>query len=322
MKSKEKETDRLARLYYVEHLLFQKSYGWTLDEIADKCEVNARTTRRDIKALEDAGVPVYQNGDKWCVNQEYYLPPVRFSRSEAMGIFLASRLMLHYANRSDSYMKSTFYKLNCVVPSPLKEQILNTVEWMEKLPKNDSLGQHIEALALAWTAQCTVRMSYHTYGESKPRYREVDPYFIQPTDSSHASYLIAYCHLNKAVRVFKIARIRSLDITNKKYKIPDTFDADRYLEPAWGVIADGKVGTIKLKFSSSVAQMFQEAIYHPSQIVTSGKDGSALVTLKVVPGVELVGWIMGWGENVEVLEPKELKDQVKATIKAMAKLYK
>jgi len=322
MKGKEKETDRLARLYYVEHLLFQKRYGWTLDEIAAKCDVNTRTTRRDIKALEDAGVPVYQNEVKWCVNQDYYLPPVRFSRSEAMSIFLASRLMLHYANRSDPYMKSTFYKLNCVVPSPLKEQILNTIEWMEKLPKNDTLVRNIESLAESWTTQRTVKINYQTYGESKPKYRDVDPYFIQPTDASHASYLIAYCHLNKEVRVFKIARIKSLEITNKKYKIPDAFNADEYLAPAWGVVAGGEAETVKLSFSPSIAQIFQESIYHPSQIVTSGKDGSLLVTLKVVPGVELLGWIMGWGENVEVLEPKELKDQVKATIKAMAKLYK
>lgn len=321
MKTKEKETDRLARLYLVEHLLFQKRYGWTLEEIADKCDVDQRTTRRDLKAIEDAGVPVYKNGDKWCVNQAYYLPPVRFSRPEAISIFLAVRLMVHYASRSDQYIKSAFYKLNCVVPSPIKEQILNTLEWMEKLPRNDKVTRHVELLAEAWADGRTVRMNYQTYGK-EPGYREVDPYFIQPTDVGHASYLIAYCHTHKEVRVFRIERIKSLQITAKKYKIREDFNADEYLAPAFGVIAGGEVKTVKLKFSPDVAQLFSEAVYHPTQKVETRKDGWLILTMKVVPGVELVNWVLGWGEQVEVLAPRELKDRVKAAVKAMAGIYK
>lgn len=322
MKGKEKETDRLARLYYVEHLLFQKKYGWTIDELAEKCDVNARTTRRDLRAMEDAGVPVYQDKDKWCVKQEYYLPPVRFSRAEAMTIFLASRLMLHYANRSDRFTKSTFYKLNCVVRSPLKEQILNTIEWMEKLPKNEPLVRNIESLAEAWTTQHTAKINYHTFGEGKPKYREIDPYFIQPALVGHAIYVIAYCHLAKDVRTFKIERIKSTEITKKTYKIPDTFDANKHLATAWGVIAGDEVETVKLKVSSAIAQLFKETTYHPSQRVEPQKDGSLLMTLKVTTSVELLNWIMGWGEDMEVLAPKNLRDRVKATAEAMVKVYK
>ena len=322
MKSKEKETDRLARLYYVEHLLFQKRYGWTLNEIAAKCEVNTRTTRRDIRALEDAGVPIYQNGDKWCVNQEYYLPPVRFSRSEAMGIFLASRLMLSYAHRSDPYIKSAFYKLNCVVPSPLKEQILNTIEWMQKLPRNDKLVRHIELLAEAWTKQQTVKINYHTLGDSQPKYREIDTYFIQPAAIGHAIYVIAHCHLAGEIRIFKIERIQSIEITKKTYHIPESFNANEYLSASWGVVAGGDAETVKLKFSPAVAQILGESVWHPSQKVETQKDGSLLMTLEVVPGFELMGWILSWGEKVEVLGPKKLRKDVINAVRALAKLYK
>jgi len=322
VKGKEKETDRLARLYSIEHLLFQKRYGWTLDDLAAECDVTTRTIRRDVKALEDAGVPVYQDGDKWCINQMYYLPPVRFSQTEAMTIFLAARLMMHYANRSDPYTASAFYKLNCVIPSPMKEQVLNTIEWMRRLPKNSGMVSNIETLAKAWTQQQTVKMSYHTYGDAGAKSRNVDPYFIQPTDASHSSFVIAYCHLSRDIRVFNIARIKSLEITGKKYRIPDSFNADEYLEPAWGIISGGKVEIVKMRFSPYVAQLFQEAVYHPSQNVQMEKGGSALVTMKVVPGLEFLNWVRGWGENVEVLAPKELRDKIKDTVRSMAAIYK
>lgn len=319
---KSKDTDRKARLYYVEHLLFQKRYGWTIDEIADKCDVNARTTRRDLEALERSGVPLYQNSDKWCVKQDYYLPPVHFTRPEAMSIFLASRLMLSYAHRSDPYIKSAFYKLNCVVPSPLKEQILNTIEWMQKLPRNDMLVRHIAILAEAWTKQQTVKINYHTFGEDKPKTREIDTYFIQPAAIGHSIYVIAYCHLVGEIRLFKIERIKSIEITKKTYRIPDSFNANEYLSASWGVVAGGDAETVKLRFSPAVAQILGESVWHPSQTVETLEDGSLLMTLEVVPSMELMGWILSWGEKVEVLEPKELREDVIDAVKGLAKLYK
>jgi len=51
------------------------------------------------------------------------------------------------------------------------------------------------------------------------------------------------------------------------------------------------------------------------------RDGSMIMTLRVADTVELLSWIMGWGELVEVLEPKELRKEVLNIAKKMVKLY-
>ena len=65
----------------------------------------------------------------------------------------------------------------------------------------------------------------------------------------------------------------------------------------------------------------EETTWHSSQKIEKQPDGSVIVTLRVFSSPELVTWIMGWGEKVEVLEPAELRKEVLQTAKAMVKIY-
>ena len=314
--------DRLARLHKVEHLLYLNKTGMTLDEIAGECGVSVRTVRRDLAALESTvGVPIYKDGQRWCIVEGYHLPPISLSLPEAMTIFLSARLMLNYAHRYDPNIKSTFFKLNSVVPSPLREQVQRTMEWMQKLPQKEAFTCTMVLLAEAWVKQRRVRISYHTFGETEVKIREINPYFIEPAAAGHSSYVVAYCHLAGSIRVFKIERIKAIEMTSEKYDIPDDFDANKYFASSWGMFAGGEVETIKLKFSPGVAQIFEEVVWHPSQVVGRQADGSLVMTLNVSMSVELLGWILRWGEKVEVLEPQGLREKIVHTAQAMLNIY-
>jgi len=176
-------------------------------------------------------------------------------------------------------------------------------------------------LAEAWAKQRRVRISYHTFGEKKPKVRDIDPYFIEPAAAGHSSYVIAYCHMASGIRIFKIERIKTIEMISKQYDIPSNFDANEYFSSSWGMFAGGDVEIIKLKFSPSVAQIFEEVVWHPSQVVTRQTDGSLIMTLTVSLSVELLGWILRWGENVEVLEPQELREKIAHTAQAMLDIY-
>ena len=65
----------------------------------------------------------------------------------------------------------------------------------------------------------------------------------------------------------------------------------------------------------------EETIWHPSQVLEKQADGSVIVMLKVFYTYELVTWILGWGEKVEVLEPAELRQEVLQTAKATVRIY-
>lgn len=316
------KTDRTARLVRVMYMIHQSRHGVSVKEIAQECEVCVRTAYRDIKALETViDVPIWKDGDKYRTVESYFLPPVQFSLPEAMTIFLAARLMLSYAHRYDSNIDTTFQKLNSIVPSPLKEQIRKTMEWLQKLPRDEHYLRILETLAEAWVKQRTIRMQYHTLGDEKPTERSIDPYFIEPAAAGHSSYVIAYCHRTEEIRMFKIERIKSIEITSGSYDVPAEFDVNAYLASAWVIEARDEAETVRLKFKPYVARIMEETIWHPSQVIERQADGYLTMTLRVSISVELCSWILGWGEKVEVLEPEKLRREIARIAKAVLGMY-
>ena len=293
-----------------------------MQKIADLCGVKKRTTYRDLKALEsDMGIPISQDGSTRGIVEGYFLPPIRFTLPEAINVFLASRLMLNYAHRYDPNVASVFTKLNSIVPTPLRDQIQKTMEWMQKQPQDKKYLRILATLAEAWVSQHQVKISYKALYEKNAAERVIEPYFIEPAAPGHSSYVIAYCHRTKSLRTFKIERIEAVELTSEPYVIPPDFDANAYLGSSWGIVVEGEVETIKLQFDPELARIMEETRWHPSQVLEPQSDGSMIMTLKVTNTVELYSWILGWGEKVEVLEPEKLRQQMIETARAMLGVY-
>jgi len=319
---KDRKRDRTARLIKLHIMLYQYPSGLKIDEIARRCHVSGRTAYRDLKALEDElGVPIWEENSRRGIMEGYALPPIPFTLPEAMNIFLAARLMQNYSRRYDPNMASTFMKLNSIVLSPLREQIQKTISWMEKQPKNERQIEIFKKLTEAWVSQHQARIRYKTLAEEEPTERVIEPYFIEPAAPGHSSYVIAYSHRVRAVRTFKVERIEDIRILDDTYTIPPDFDAIDYLSSSWGIVAGGEVETIKMKFSPQVARIIAETVWHPSQVLEPQSDGTLIITLKVTNTIELYSWILGWGEDVEVLEPAELRQKVVKTAKALLGVY-
>jgi predicted DNA-binding transcriptional regulator YafY len=153
--------------------------------------------------------------------------------------------------------------------------------------------------------------------------RVIETYYIEPAAPEHDSYVIAYCHVRKEVRTFKMARIERADLTDDTYTVPADFDADKFFASSWRVIAGGAVRRIRLKtVDPEIMRIMEETVWHPSQVLDMQKDGAMIITLKVTPTVDFLSWILGWGERIEVVEPKELRKKVMRTAKNMVKVYR
>lgn len=316
------KTDRTARLLKVEHLFCQNPKGFTAQEIADKCGVKKRTAYRDINALEfEVGLLFWKDGPRWRLMEGQVLPPIRLTRPEALNIFLAARLMLSYAHRYDPNVASIFTKLNSIVQPPLRDEIQKTLDWMRQQAYSEKYLRTLSTLVEAWLSRRQVKISYWELEADKPAERIIDPYFIEPSAISHAVYVIAYCHSESKLRRFKIERIEAIEATSVSYAIPPNFDANVYFGSAWGIVVEGEVKTVKLKFTPELARIMLETKYHPSQIVETQPDGSLIMTLEVGNTLELYSWIMGWGEKVEVLEPQELRREMIRSTRAMLGVY-
>ena len=316
-----KKTERLLREWI---LLLNSPAGCSAKELSEKFDVDIRTIYRDIVALE-AGlhIPIRNEKTRWKIDDEYYLPPIKFSIPEALNIFLTARLMLGYSNRYDPHIDATFTKLSSVLPSMLSQQVNKTMAWMQTLPKNDKLIQIMATVAESWITQKQLKIDYQSILSEEIKERIIEPYFIEPAAFGHSSYVIGYCHLKKSMRTFKIERIKSAEIVNKKYIIPKDFDANKLLQSSWGIIADGEIKTIKMKIKDrDMIRLMQETIWHPTQQFEKQQDGSTVMTLQITDTCEFLSWVLGWGERIEVLEPAELREAAFQSAKEMVKIYR
>ena len=318
---RENKRDRLARLSKVEHLLYQCPEGLPIKSIAEKCRVSTRTSRRDLEALETIGVPIWEDSTRRGIAPGYFLPPISFTLPEAMTIFLAARLLLAYSNTYNPNIDSTFVKLNSAVPPPLRDQVTRTIDWMQKLNRDDRARRIMDTLSHAWINGRKVRIRYQALGRQSANDRVIEPYFIQPATFERANYVIAYCNHARKMLTFKVDRIQNIELLEERYSIPEDFDANKFLESAWGIAVYGKPVVIKLRFNAVIAQIVEETRWHPSQAVKMQPDGSAMVTFKVPVTDEFVAFVTRWGEKVEVLKPKSLRKEIKRIANRMMTIY-
>jgi len=171
-------------------------------------------------------------------------------------------------------------------------------------------------------SQRQIKITYQSLEANNATERIIDPYFIEPAAPGHASYVIAYCHQRKEIRIFKVERISSAELTNVSYSIPQDFDANKYFASSWGIVVEDEVKTVKLRITDpEIVRILSETIWHPSQKFEKQKEGSTIMTLQITGTYEFLAWVLGWGEKIEVLKPPEIREHIIKTIRAMKNVY-
>ncbi len=151
----------------------------------------------------------------------------------------------------------------------------------------------------------------------------VSPYCIEMTGVGYSVYLVGYAENAEIQKLetFKLNRIKEAEILDETFEIPPDLDINQRLVSSWGIIC-GEDTPVKIKFSPAVTSRVKETIWHPSQQIEDLPDGGCLVTLKVGSTLEMTPWLRGWGPDLEVLEPLELREQFKGWARRLAEIYK
>ncbi|MBI2853782.1 MAG: WYL domain-containing transcriptional regulator [Chloroflexi bacterium] len=314
-------SDRQARLLVVMHHLNQHRNGLKPKTLSSKCNVSTRTTYRDLVALEDdMGLRFAHENGRWIL-LEKCLPPLYFTLSEVLNIFLGVRQIAGSTCGCDPRITSVFNKLNSVAAAPLREQINKTLDWIHQQKVDERRRKVLADIADAWISQRKIRILYGSSGRAKARWRAIEPYFMQTVAAAPATYIIARCGQAKRVLMFKIERIEDTSPTDEPYRIPKDFDANQFLGVANGIAVEDDAKTVRLKFAPSAAGLVSNVVWQPSQKTTVLEDGSLQLDIKASDTPELRSWIMSWEDRVEVLAPSELRQEVADSARAMLCLY-
>jgi len=315
--------DQITRQWLLLRQLESSTRGLTLAQLAEALPPDAprhlRTLRRDLEALEASGVPLVTNRVdghvRWRLLEGYrQVPVIPFSPTELMALVVSRRLLSPLqGTQLHGAMESALNKVAAALPRT-NQALVGQLQSIFAV----GVGSHktykthratIDQLTDAISRQRTVQLRYYTASRDTTTRREVDPYRLWL--AAGGLYLIAYCHLRRAIRIFAIERIRTLTITDHSYQIPLGFDMAHYVQDALTVMRGPRTDVL-LVFDKPTAAWVQDRIWHPSQELTRLKDGRLQLRLQVAYGRELIGWILSFGSGVEVVTPNRLRKAVQA----------
>jgi len=318
--------DRAARYLKVAMALHAHPEGISAQAISDRIGVSKRTVYRDLQAMElDADLPIWQNAGRWGLESGAFLPPLNLTLHEAMTLFLAARVLAKTSDEHDTELIATFVKLAQVLPPTLAEHVQATVDAFATTPPNERFTRVFRTLTEAWANRRVVSIEYDAsvYDASRPsRQARVRPYFIEPSALTHALYLLGFDEERGARRTFKVERIASASMSPETFEPEAGFSPSAELRRAWDVIFDQPVASVVARFSPAVASRVAETRWHPSQEIELQGDGSLIWRARVAGSLEVRIWLLGWGADVEILEPAELRSEVAADLERAAARYR
>jgi proteasome accessory factor B len=312
---------KAARLRRIEHRLYNTPQGLRAVEIAAYCGVDRRTVYRDLDALHDMGVPIWEDQGRYGIDRTSYLSTVRLNLNEAIALFFAARLLSHHSDEHNPHVVAALDKLAASLPdTTISSHLAHAADAIRARPLRATYVRTVEVLTRAWADRRLVRLRYRAPNRDLTE-RVIAPYFLEVSRSEPAAYVIAFDQLRQALRTFKIERIEHADLLDEPYSIPDDFDPYRYLAGAWGVMDDAAV-EVRLRFTAAAAPRVRESVWHHSQRLHELADNGCELSMAVGGIREIRSWVLSWGADVEVLAPAELRADVAEHGRRMAVLYK
>lgn len=324
MNTENKKNNRIARLTQIQYHLHRNRKGLTTRELAALCGTAVRTIQRDLLFLQtDLQVPIISKGsDRYSILKDYILLPVAYNLYETLILFLSARLMVRQTDQDNPHTRTALYKLLSVLPAPLAAQLKESIEAISRKPANPDETDVFEKVTIAWSTRKRLRIKYNSYHSGQTREWLVNPYFVDMTGVGFSIYLIGHAESSERVGIntFKLNRITEIEILDEDFEYPLDLKMDKLLASAWGIIF-GEETSVKLRFSPSVTRRVKESLWHPSLTLEDLPDGGCIANLRVASTLEMTPWIRGWGPDVEVLEPLELRDQMREWSKQLAEMY-
>lgn len=323
-----KKYSQAGRLHAVIRLLETRN-GLTLDELAEECGIDRRTVHRDMNAISEAGYPLIS---EWLDGKKIYrfitksrnIPPIPFTLNQLMSLYLLRSMALQFTGTPfQSEIEELFKSINSALPDRYAAHLDRiarvSLPLLHGAPDYTDASDHIEGLQKALLYQFSVRLSYSKKKSRNTESYELDPYTLIFNKGS--IYILGYAHNRKDLRLFALERIRGVEVSKNRFSIPDNFQPEEYFSQSFGLVND-KAMEVKLCFSANIAHTIVGRTWMPNQIMTKDNHGRTLLSFTATGRMELVAWILSFGMNVEVLEPEELRKEIKQNIKEMRELYR
>lgn len=308
-------------------LLLSRPYGVTKAEIARHLGFH-RSVSRDYIDKYGAVLPIYEyTPGRFTIDRDVYEIKISVTQHEALALHLATRLLTTRTDKHNPHAAAALRKLAEAI-GELSPQVSQHMHLSANVLDGEDRRQDprflevLETLMRAWSLGQKVALT-HEMEDSHIHNYIFSPYFIEPYALGRTVHVIGFREPINKIRTFKIERIRTIELLPESYAIPEEFDPQEKLQNAWGIwYTDSEPVEVVLKFQRQVAKRVLETTWQVGEeTAVSDADGSVIWRAKVDEWQEMLPWIRGWGADVEVLEPPELKGAIVRHVRKMMKQY-
>ena len=208
---------RLSRLTTI-LLHLQSKRVVTAQELADRFDITQRTIYRDIRALEEAGVPIIgEAGKGYSLVEGYRVPPVMFTEQEINALLTAQQFFQKNADKSAyNDFENVVTKIKAIMRYPEKEKA-EKLEDRLYVFSNDQTNETnlLSTIQLSITNCRVLKIKYHANHNDTVTDRFIEPFGVYLYKENWI--VVAHCRLRNEFREFRIDRILNLTVTTDTF---------------------------------------------------------------------------------------------------------
>lgn len=275
----------------------------TAKELSERFNVSERTVYRDLRTLENAGVPLSaEAGVGYFLDKAYRLPPVVFTRDEGAAMLVGAKII---DTRVDTETRQEYLTALDKIRSVMESE---DQDYLSAIDSNIAVftPRHIENTAERdqWLPQCrtslarsqVVRIDYIAGAERLSSNREVEP--IGLYYYSNHWHLIGWCRLRQDYRDFRLDRISNLELLSEQFFKRDRRSLDEYLNQ----LDNSDLHEIVLQFVPQAARFVGEQRYFFGFVDEEFNERGVKMTF-VTPHLESFGrWLLQFTSGVECIK--------------------
>jgi len=287
-------------------------------DIAERFGISLRTVYRDVKTLEEAGIPIIgEAGIGYSIMDGYRLPPVMFNREEATAFLTAEKFVekLTDTSTTDNY-KSAMYKIKAILKTAEKNLLEDIDSNIEVLRSHARLTvdnkDHIQTLLNSIAQKKILTIDYFANHSQEHTKRNIEPIGIFYKDNYW--HLIAFCLLRDAYRDFRVDRINKVLVTD------NTFNSKHPTLKAYiaATAKEQELDMVIMRVDKSIYSHLDYQKYY-SGFVSEKTVGNQIEMTFLTASLEgFARWFMMFGDLAEIIMPDSLKERVSAIASSIA----
>jgi len=279
-------------------------------DIAERFNISLRTVYRDVKTLEEAGIPIIgEAGVGYSIMDGYRLPPVMFTREEATAFLTAEKFVEKMTDASTAeHHKSAMYKIKAILKTAEKNLLEDIDTKIEVLKSHSQLRidnkDHIQTLLNSIAQKKVLTIDYFANHTQEHTNRNIEPIGIFYKDSYW--HLIAFCRMRNDYRDFRIDRINRISVTditfNSKHPTLKAYIAQTAREQ--------ELDLVMIRIDKSIYCHLEHQKYY-SGFVSEKTIGNQVEMTFLTSSLEgFARWFMMFGDRAEIISPDSLKERV------------